>query len=280
MLPPLPSPPTKFHPFHKSSLNLQLVTPALIRSSAMVNDGAIFVDLPRTKNQKRSASVIDTPTEFAVKWREQQAMRVCVGPDMSWLNFVGRRLSTPDEDGEDTISKLRPIGERLTNLLQNYSAEAFRQINDQLECSSPVTLTDEVYLGWRSSIQVQISCRLHGLVSRSRSLPNCRSHADFPILWSAAQTSSSETVSGGKVMHAAALEDLEALEQEILLIGSSCIRMEGMRSSSRPARFRWSMTLVTHGTSVLFVPSRKMAANRRRGRKRFSARGSPALLDR
>ena len=46
--------------------NLQLVTPALIRSSAVLNDGATIVGLPRTKNQKRSASVIDMLTEFAI----------------------------------------------------------------------------------------------------------------------------------------------------------------------------------------------------------------------
>ena len=50
-------------------------------------------------------------------------MRVCVGPDVSWLTFVGRR-PFPLEDGEDTISRLCPIGERRTNLSQNHSAEA------------------------------------------------------------------------------------------------------------------------------------------------------------
>ena len=83
-------------------------------------------------------------------------MQLCVGPDMSWLNFVGRRPFPLEEDGEHTISKLCPIGERLTNLVQNYSAEAFQQINDLLEGFSLVTLSDEVYLSWRSSIQVQI----------------------------------------------------------------------------------------------------------------------------
>jgi len=115
-------------------------------------------------------------------------MRVCVGPDASWLNFVGLRPFPLEEDGEDTISKWCPIGAMLTNLLQNYSAEAFQQINDQLEGFSLVRLSDEDYLSWRSSIQVQISCRFHGPVTRSRSLPNCRSHADFPILRSAARS--------------------------------------------------------------------------------------------
>jgi len=32
----------------------------------MVNDGATTVDLPRNKNQKRSATVIDMSTEFAI----------------------------------------------------------------------------------------------------------------------------------------------------------------------------------------------------------------------
>ena len=45
--------------------NLQLVTAALIRCSAMLNVGATVVDLVRIEIQKRSASVIDTLTEFA-----------------------------------------------------------------------------------------------------------------------------------------------------------------------------------------------------------------------
>ena len=59
-------------------------------------------------------------------------MRVCVGPDVSWLDIVGRR-PFPVEDGEDTISRLCCIGERLTNLLQNFSAEAFQQVYDLRE---------------------------------------------------------------------------------------------------------------------------------------------------
>ena len=39
--------------------NLQLVTLALIQSSAMLSDGATIVGQTRTKNQKPSASVID-----------------------------------------------------------------------------------------------------------------------------------------------------------------------------------------------------------------------------
>ena len=39
--------------------NLQLVTPAVIRCSAMLNVGATVVDLVRIEIQKRSASVID-----------------------------------------------------------------------------------------------------------------------------------------------------------------------------------------------------------------------------
>ena len=69
-------------------------------------------------------------------------MRVCVGPDMSWLNFVGRR-PFPLEDGEDTISRLCPIGERLTNLLQRGGFPATTSV----EGFSPVTLSDEVFLG-------------------------------------------------------------------------------------------------------------------------------------
>ena len=57
-------------------------------------------------------------------------MRVCVGPVMSGLNFVARRPILV-EDGEDTISRLCHTGERLTNLLQNHSAEVFRQFNDE-----------------------------------------------------------------------------------------------------------------------------------------------------
>ena len=45
--------------------NLQLVTAALIRCSAMLNVGATVVDLVRIEIQKRSASVIDMLTEFA-----------------------------------------------------------------------------------------------------------------------------------------------------------------------------------------------------------------------
>ena len=44
----------------------QLATPALVRSSAMLKDGATIVGLTRTKNRKRSASVIDILTEFAI----------------------------------------------------------------------------------------------------------------------------------------------------------------------------------------------------------------------
>ena len=72
--------------------------------------------------------------------------RVCVGPGMSWLNFVGRR-PFPVEDGEDTISRVCPIGERLTNLLQNHSAVGFGQVNDQREGFSHVTLSDVVFFG-------------------------------------------------------------------------------------------------------------------------------------
>jgi len=140
--------------------NVQLVTPALIRCSAMLNVGATIVDLARIEIQKRAASVIDMLTEFATNELEdmegelagrcnslaqQQAMRVCVGLDMIWLDFVSRR-PLPLEDGETTVSKLCPIAKRLTNLLQNHSAEAFRQINDQIKGFSPVTLSDEVVL--------------------------------------------------------------------------------------------------------------------------------------
>ena len=46
--------------------NLQLVAPALIRSSAILIDGATIVSLPRIRNQKRSEFVIDMLTEFAI----------------------------------------------------------------------------------------------------------------------------------------------------------------------------------------------------------------------
>ena len=50
--------------------NLLLVTPALIRFSAILNDGASIVGFLRTKNQKRSASVIDTSTGIAINEHE------------------------------------------------------------------------------------------------------------------------------------------------------------------------------------------------------------------
>ena len=46
--------------------NLHLGTPALIRFSVVRNDGTTVVGLPKTQNQKRSASVIDMLTEVAV----------------------------------------------------------------------------------------------------------------------------------------------------------------------------------------------------------------------
>ena len=89
-------------------------------------------------------------------WRESlladatllQSSRRCVSASvpMSWLDIVGRR-PFPVEDGEDTISRLCCIGERLTNLLQNFSAEAFQQVYDLREGFFPVPLSDEVLLG-------------------------------------------------------------------------------------------------------------------------------------
>ena len=100
------------------------------------------VDLVRIEIQKRSASVIDMLTEIATNeledmegelagrcnsFTQQQGMRVCVGLDMIWLDFMSRR-PLPLEDGETTISKLCLIAERLSNSLLNHSVEAFRQI--------------------------------------------------------------------------------------------------------------------------------------------------------
>ena len=51
---------------------LQLATPALIRSSAMLNDGATIVGPTRTKKQKRSAFVIDMLREFAISELEDR----------------------------------------------------------------------------------------------------------------------------------------------------------------------------------------------------------------
>ena len=99
---------------------MQLVTPALIGWLAMPKVGATDVDHVRIEIQKRSASVIDMLTEFATNELEdmegelagrcnsltqQQGMRVCVGLDMIWLDFMSRRPS-PLENGETTISKL------------------------------------------------------------------------------------------------------------------------------------------------------------------------------
>ena len=47
----------------------------------MVNDGATIVDFPRTKNQKRSASVIDMLTEFAINELEDME-----GEFAGWCN--------------------------------------------------------------------------------------------------------------------------------------------------------------------------------------------------
>ena len=58
---------------------------------------------------------------------QQQGMRVYVGLDMIWLDFMSWR-PLPLEDGETTISKLCLIAERLSNSLLNQSVEAFRQI--------------------------------------------------------------------------------------------------------------------------------------------------------
>ena len=85
----------------------------------MRNVGATFVDLVRIEIQKRSASVIDMLTEIATNeledmegelagrcnsFTQQQGMRICVGLDMIWLEFMSRR-PLPLEDGETTISK-------------------------------------------------------------------------------------------------------------------------------------------------------------------------------
>ena len=110
--------------------NFQLVMAALIGSSAMLNDGATIVGLLRTKNQKRSASVIDMLTEFAINELEDMSTRRCEspsGPDVSQLNFVGRRPFRTVGHHLDVV----PFGERLTKPLQNHSAEAFRQITDR-----------------------------------------------------------------------------------------------------------------------------------------------------
>ena len=128
-------------------------------SGPMLNVVAIIVNFPRIEVQRRSPSVIDMLTEFAANELEdmegelagrcnsltqQQAMRVCVRLDVIWLDFVSRRL-LPLEEGEVAISNLCPIAGRLTNLLQNHSAEAFRQVNDQIEGFPLGTLFDEVF---------------------------------------------------------------------------------------------------------------------------------------
>ena len=59
-------------------------------------------------------------------------MRVYVGLEMMWLDFVSRR-PMPLEDEETTIFQLYPTAERLTNVVQKHSAQAFRQINDRIE---------------------------------------------------------------------------------------------------------------------------------------------------
>ena len=52
--------------FRKHVSDLLCVTPGLIRSSVTLNDDATFVSLPRTKDQKRSGSVIGMFTESAI----------------------------------------------------------------------------------------------------------------------------------------------------------------------------------------------------------------------
>ena len=51
---------------------------------------------------------------------------------MMLLDFVSWR-PMPLEDEETTILQLYTIAVRLTNVVQKHSAEAFRQINDQIE---------------------------------------------------------------------------------------------------------------------------------------------------
>ena len=127
--------------------NLHLVIPALIRCSAVLVVGATLVDLHRLEIQKRATSVIDMVTEFSTSEPEdmegalagrcnflaqQQAMRFYVDLEMIWLDFVSRR-PMPLEDEETTILQLYSITERLTNVFQKHSAEAFWQINDGID---------------------------------------------------------------------------------------------------------------------------------------------------
>ena len=85
---------------------------------------------PHESIGRHSAENEDMEGELAGRcnsFTQQQGMRVCVGLDMIWLDFMSLRpLSL--EDGETTISKLCLIAERLSNSLLNHSVEAFRQI--------------------------------------------------------------------------------------------------------------------------------------------------------
>ena len=127
--------------------NWQLVTLAPIPSSAVLKVGATICGPNRLVNGVRDQRTCEHGGRACRcnSLTHQQAMRVCVGPDVIWLDFVSPR-PLPLEGGETTISKLCPIADRLTNLLQNHCAEAFRQINDQIEGSPPVTLSGEVFL--------------------------------------------------------------------------------------------------------------------------------------
>ena len=51
----------------------------------------------------------------------------------------------PLEEEETTILQLYAIAERLTNVVQKHSAEAFRQINDRMEGFWLVTLFADVF---------------------------------------------------------------------------------------------------------------------------------------
>ena len=80
---------------------------------------------------RHSAELEDMEGELAGRCNsltQKQGMRVCVGLDMIWLDFMSRR-PLPLEDGETTISKLCFIAERLSSSLLNHSVEAFRQIS-------------------------------------------------------------------------------------------------------------------------------------------------------
>ena len=82
-------------------------------------------------------------------------------------------------------------------------------------------------------------------------------------------------------MHAAALEDLEAAEQEMLLVGNYYIRKRESRSSWRPTGFRGSDRTAQISCASSAEEERATRSLSEHGwkspknRRRFSARGPP-----